>query len=205
VGKADSIWELHATFFVQESIARTSAKAGPGSKKCKRSSPSPIASAVALALTPALCAQTRPVLQAAARAPGQPHRHHLARQQEPDAAAKVTGALEVVAGKAIIAASGTVTSGSQTTEVILPHRGRAARLRLDHRQAGRRLERSCRRDSRPADGHRSRRPRNQFRHQSFRRPQRRHSADPRFSHPHRRSRRGRGQDSPRPARRHLRG
>ena len=35
----------------------------------------------------------------------------------------VTGALQVSAGKAVIAASGTVTSGSQTTEVILPHRG----------------------------------------------------------------------------------
>jgi hypothetical protein len=41
----------------------------------------------------------------------------------PDAAANVTGALEVTANKAIIAASGTVTSGNQTTEVILPHRG----------------------------------------------------------------------------------
>jgi hypothetical protein len=41
----------------------------------------------------------------------------------PDTGAKVTGALEVSQGKAIIAASGTVTSGSQTTEVALPHRG----------------------------------------------------------------------------------
>ena len=43
--------------------------------------------------------------------------------KHPDAAAKVTGALEVSQGKAIIVASGTITSGSQTTEVILPHRG----------------------------------------------------------------------------------
>jgi len=43
--------------------------------------------------------------------------------KNPDTAASVTGALQVSAGKAIIAASGTVTSGSQTTEVILPHRG----------------------------------------------------------------------------------
>jgi hypothetical protein len=43
--------------------------------------------------------------------------------KNPDDAATVTGALEVTAGKAIIAASGTVTSGSQTTEVTLPHRG----------------------------------------------------------------------------------
>jgi len=43
--------------------------------------------------------------------------------KNPDAAASVTGALEVSRGKAIIAASGSVTSGSQTTEVILPRRG----------------------------------------------------------------------------------
>jgi hypothetical protein len=38
-------------------------------------------------------------------------------------AVKVTGALEVSAGKAVIAVSGTVTSGSKTTDVVLPHRG----------------------------------------------------------------------------------
>jgi len=41
----------------------------------------------------------------------------------PDSAAKVTGALEVSAGKAVIATSGAVSSGSRTTEVLLPHRG----------------------------------------------------------------------------------
>ncbi len=40
-----------------------------------------------------------------------------------DSAASVTGALEVTGGKAIIAASGSITSGSRTTNVILPHRG----------------------------------------------------------------------------------
>jgi hypothetical protein len=40
-----------------------------------------------------------------------------------DAAATVTGALEVTRGRAVIAASGTVTSGSETTQVILPRRG----------------------------------------------------------------------------------
>ncbi|HEU5350163.1 MAG TPA: hypothetical protein VFU55_01095 [Terracidiphilus sp.] len=39
------------------------------------------------------------------------------------AGATVTGALEVTSGKAIIAASGSVTSGSQTTSVLLPRRG----------------------------------------------------------------------------------
>ncbi len=37
--------------------------------------------------------------------------------------ATVTGALEVTSGKAIIAATGTVTSGTATTDVMLPHRG----------------------------------------------------------------------------------
>jgi hypothetical protein len=41
----------------------------------------------------------------------------------PDAAATVTGALEVSQNKAIIVASGAITSGNQTTEVVLPHRG----------------------------------------------------------------------------------
>lgn len=43
--------------------------------------------------------------------------------KNPDAAAAVTGALEVTANKAIIAASGAITSGNRTTEVTLPHRG----------------------------------------------------------------------------------
>ena len=43
----------------------------------------------------------------------------------PDANANptVTGALEVTDGKAMIAASGSVTAGNHTTTVILPHRG----------------------------------------------------------------------------------
>jgi hypothetical protein len=40
-----------------------------------------------------------------------------------DAAAKVTGALEVSEGKAVIVASGSITSGTETTQVTLPHRG----------------------------------------------------------------------------------
>jgi hypothetical protein len=43
--------------------------------------------------------------------------------KNPGRAAKVTGALEVSQGKAIIAASGTIASGSETTQVTLPHRG----------------------------------------------------------------------------------
>jgi hypothetical protein len=41
----------------------------------------------------------------------------------PDQAAVVTGALEVSQGKAVIVASGTITSGAQTTSVTLPRRG----------------------------------------------------------------------------------
>jgi len=40
-----------------------------------------------------------------------------------DASGTVTGALRVADGKAIIATSGTVTSGTKTTEVVLPRRG----------------------------------------------------------------------------------
>src|ERR1700760_2417862 len=40
-----------------------------------------------------------------------------------EASGTVTGALRVADGKAIIATSGTVTSGSKTTEVLLPRRG----------------------------------------------------------------------------------
>ncbi|MGD0735904.1 MAG: hypothetical protein ABR976_12190 [Terracidiphilus sp.] len=43
--------------------------------------------------------------------------------KNPDTAAMVTGSMEVTNGKAIIAASGSVTSGSETTQVTLPHRG----------------------------------------------------------------------------------
>jgi hypothetical protein len=43
--------------------------------------------------------------------------------KNPDSAASVTGALEVSRGRAVIAASGTVTSGAATTQVILPRRG----------------------------------------------------------------------------------
>jgi hypothetical protein len=43
--------------------------------------------------------------------------------KNPKAAAKVSGALEVSQDRAIIAASGAVTAGSSTAEVVLPHRG----------------------------------------------------------------------------------
>ena len=72
-----------------------------------------------------LYAQTAPALQAAATeaGPSTPIAIVPIDTKNPDAAAKVTGALEVSQGRAVIVASGTVTSGSQTTEVVLPHRG----------------------------------------------------------------------------------
>ena len=41
----------------------------------------------------------------------------------PGSAAVVTGALQVMGGKALIAANGTVTAGATTTDVVLPQRG----------------------------------------------------------------------------------
>ena len=43
--------------------------------------------------------------------------------REPGSAAVVTGALQVVGGRALISSSGSVTSGPNPTEVSLPHRG----------------------------------------------------------------------------------
>src|ERR1035441_2238846 len=76
----------------------------------------PMSLAVFLLLTaPLLQAQTAPASGPIAIVPLD--------SKNPDAAAKVTGALEVSQGKAIIASSGTITSGTETTQVILPHRG----------------------------------------------------------------------------------
>jgi hypothetical protein len=81
----------------------------------------------------ALCAQTAPVPQTAPAPPATatpaaatdaaPIAIVSLDTKNPDAAAKLTGALEVSQGRAVIVASGTITSGSQTTEVVLPHRG----------------------------------------------------------------------------------
>ena len=75
--------------------------------------------ALALAASPAAFAQS-PAVQ---NGPLAIVALESADSKNPDAAAKVTGALEVSQGKAIIVASGTVASGSRTTEVVLPHRG----------------------------------------------------------------------------------
>ena len=87
-----------------------------------------ITSAGILALTTGLlCAQTAPAPQAAATPAAATDAAPIAivplDSKNPDAAAKVTGALEVSQGRAVIVASGAITSGNQTTEVVLPHRG----------------------------------------------------------------------------------
>ena len=72
-----------------------------------------------------LCAQTVLAPQAAATDAGSitPIAIVQLDSKNPDAAAKVIGALEVSQGRAVIVASGTITSGNQTIEVVLPHRG----------------------------------------------------------------------------------
>ena len=78
--------------------------------------------AAVLSAAPLLCAQAP-----AAPQPPSPDAGPIAivplDSKNPDRAATVTGALEVSQGKAIIVASGAVTSGAETTEVVLPRRG----------------------------------------------------------------------------------
>ena len=89
---------------------------------------------MALSAAPVLCGQDAPPVPAP-----EPAQHAVPAQspqsesgpiaivsldsKSPDAAASVTGALSVSQGKAVIAASGTVNAGAQTTQVVLPHRG----------------------------------------------------------------------------------
>jgi hypothetical protein len=83
--------------------------------------------AAILAVAPALFAQAPQTVQAPTEQATQTEAGPIAivplDSKNPDKAAKVTGALEVTQGKAIIASSGTITSGTETTQVILPHRG----------------------------------------------------------------------------------
>jgi hypothetical protein len=67
-------------------------------------------------------ANAAPVVQALAGAAG-PIAIVPLDAKNPDSAATVTGALEVSRGRAVIGVSGTVTSGAETTQVILPRRG----------------------------------------------------------------------------------
>ncbi|MGO9775992.1 MAG: hypothetical protein ACLQGT_02495 [Terracidiphilus sp.] len=75
-----------------------------------------------LLITPALQAQA-PATPPPPTADAAPIAIVTLDSKNPDAAASVTGALEVSQGKAIIVASGAITSGAETTEVVLPHRG----------------------------------------------------------------------------------
>jgi len=77
---------------------------------------------VVLAAASILCAQDASAPGASA-VPSGPIAIIPLDSKNPDKGAMVTGALEVSEGKAIIAASGSVTAGTETTQVILPHRG----------------------------------------------------------------------------------
>ncbi len=92
------------------------------------SAPEGLASRTILRAAPLLllCLFAAPLLQAQTAAPAPPSGPIAIVPiggKNPDAAAQVTGALTVTEGKAIIGASGAITSGNRTTEVILPHRG----------------------------------------------------------------------------------
>jgi hypothetical protein len=78
--------------------------------------------AAVLAAAPLLCAQAPTAPQPPAAEFG-PIAIVPLDSRNPGQSATVTGALEVTQGKAVIVASGAVTSGAETTEVVLPHRG----------------------------------------------------------------------------------
>ena len=88
----------------------------------------PLAAFILIAQT--TCAQDTPAAAAPALAPA-PETATAARpiaivsldRKNPDQAAKVTGALEVSQGSAVIVGSGSITSGAETTKVELPYRG----------------------------------------------------------------------------------
>jgi hypothetical protein len=87
-----------------------------------------VALMAALGATPFLCAQDSQAAQPAPAAETPladlgPIAIVALDSRNSDAGAKVTGALEVSQGKAIIGSSGSVSSGAATTKVILPHRG----------------------------------------------------------------------------------
>jgi len=97
--------------------------------------------AFVLATASGLSAQSPPTIQQPTPAPAAPSAGQAAPAQEnsavaarplaivpldtkiPGAAAEVTGGMQVFNGRAFIAANGTITAGSQTTQVTLPYRG----------------------------------------------------------------------------------
>lgn len=81
----------------------------------------PCAAAAVFALPCLISAQTPPA--PAATVSGAPIAIVPIKSGNPSQTATVTGALEVTGDKAIIATSGSVTSGTRTTEVTLPRRG----------------------------------------------------------------------------------
>jgi hypothetical protein len=81
------------------------------------------ASAFASCLHAQSSASTPVITVPAVSAPADPIAIVALDSRIPGSAAVVTGALQVMGGKAIIAANGTVTAGATTTDVTLPQRG----------------------------------------------------------------------------------
>jgi hypothetical protein len=79
--------------------------------------------AAALFVAPILSAQTPPAATSQAPSDARPIAIVPLDSKNPDQAAKVTGALEVSRGEAVIVGSGSITSGDKTTQVELPYRG----------------------------------------------------------------------------------
>lgn len=78
--------------------------------------------AALLIIAAILCAVTLNAQQPAQAAPALPAITPIAIVPA-DSAATVTGSLQVTDGKTLIGAAGTITSGTRTTDVVLPHRG----------------------------------------------------------------------------------
>jgi hypothetical protein len=67
--------------------------------------------------------QTAPAQEGSAVSPAHPIAIVPLDSKIPGAASEVTGGMQVFNGRAFIAANGTITAGSQTTQVTLPYRG----------------------------------------------------------------------------------
>jgi hypothetical protein len=79
--------------------------------------------AAILIIAPILNAQTPSAATSQAPSNARPIAIVPLDSKNPDQAAKVTGALEVSRGAAVIVGSGSITSGNNTTQVELPYRG----------------------------------------------------------------------------------
>jgi hypothetical protein len=93
----------------------------PGVSLAQSADPAPPAAIPAPAADPATSPAANPAANPAG--PSSPLAIVPIDAYSADQAATVTGALRVTQGKALIASSGTISSGTRTTEVMLPRRG----------------------------------------------------------------------------------